>query len=155
MRGLYLRAGIWHIDKIIYGNRICESTQTGDLAEAEALLAHGCLEVRRRCVYGRTFRGAGAKCVAESGHLRGLDRDERALKLLYPFIGSLPLQQVDHETLAPFVRARLDKSLSPDTANRELAVVRRFLNLACGVWRDEAGHPCLAEAPPIPVRGAA
>jgi hypothetical protein len=53
--------------------------------------------------------------------LRGLDRDERALKLLYPFIGSLPLQQVHRETLEPFIRARLDKGLSPDTVNRELA----------------------------------
>jgi hypothetical protein len=53
--------------------------------------------------------------------LRGLDRDERALKLLYPFICSLPLQQVHRETLEPFIRARLDKGLSPDTVNRELA----------------------------------
>jgi hypothetical protein len=37
-RGLLLRKGVWHIDKVIYGKRICESTQTGDLVEAEALL---------------------------------------------------------------------------------------------------------------------
>jgi integrase len=72
--------------------------------------------------------------------------------LLYPFIGSLPLQQVHRETLAPFVRARLDKGLSPDTVNRELAMVRRILNLASRVWRDEAGYPWLADAPLIPVR---
>ena len=37
-RGLLVRKGVWHIDKVIYGKRICESTQTGDLVEAEALL---------------------------------------------------------------------------------------------------------------------
>ena len=51
--------------------------------------------------------------------------------------------QVHHETLLPFVRARLDKGLSQDTVNRELAVVRRILNLASRVWRDEAGDPWL------------
>lgn len=151
-RGLISRKGVWHIDKIVYGERICESTRTGDLVEAEALLAHRCLEVRRRCLYGRTFREAGVRFVAESGHLRGLDRDERALAILYPFIGALPLIQVHQETLAPFVRARLDKGLSPDTVNRELAVVRRILNLASQVWRDEAGYAWLDIAPLIPVR---
>jgi hypothetical protein len=35
--GLLLR-GVWHIDKVIYGKRICESTGTRDLTKAEALL---------------------------------------------------------------------------------------------------------------------
>src|SRR5580704_5093504 len=99
-RGLLLRKDVWHIDKVIYGKRICESTQTGDLVEAEALLAHRSYEIRRLHVYGRTFLEAGVKFAAESGHLRGLERDKRALKLLYPFIGSLPLQQVHQETLS-------------------------------------------------------
>jgi hypothetical protein len=107
-RGLICRKGVWHIDKVLYEKRIGESTRTGDLAEAEALLAHRSCEARRLHHYGRTFREAGVKFVAESGHLRGLDRDERALRLLYPFIGALPLQQVHRETLAPFIQARLD-----------------------------------------------
>jgi len=32
--------------------------------QAEALLAYRCLEVRRRCLYGRTFREAGIGCGA-------------------------------------------------------------------------------------------
>jgi hypothetical protein len=88
-RGLLLRKGIWHIDKIVCGERICESTRTGDLIEAEAFLAHRCCEARRLHQYGRTFKEAGVRFVAESGHLRGLDRDERALRLLYPFIGDM------------------------------------------------------------------
>jgi integrase len=151
-RGLISRKGVWHIDKVIYGKRIRESTGTGDLIEAKVLLAHRAFEARRLHLYGRTFREAGTRFVAESGHLRGLERDERALAMLYPFIGALPLQQIHRETLAPFVRARLDKGLSPDTVNRELAMVRRILNLASRVWRDEGGHPWLADAPLIPVR---
>ena len=63
-RGLLLRKGVWHIDKVIYGKRICESTGTGDLVEAEALLAHRASEARRLHHYGRTFR------EAESGSSR-------------------------------------------------------------------------------------
>jgi hypothetical protein len=46
----------------------------------------------------------------------------------------------------------LDKGLSPDSVNRDLAVVRRILNLASQVWRDAAGYPWLEVAPLIPMR---
>jgi hypothetical protein len=39
-RGLLPCKGVWHIDKILFGKRICESTHTGDVKEAEMLLAH-------------------------------------------------------------------------------------------------------------------
>jgi hypothetical protein len=61
--GLYLRDGVWHIDKVIYGERICGSTRSGDLAEAEAPLARRSYEVRRLHLYGRTFREVGFKFV--------------------------------------------------------------------------------------------
>jgi hypothetical protein len=36
--GPLLYGGVWHIDKVIYRKRICESTGTRDLTEAQALL---------------------------------------------------------------------------------------------------------------------
>jgi hypothetical protein len=60
-RGLLLRKGVWHIDKMVYGTRICESPHTGDLAEAGVLLAHRASEARRLHHYGRPFREAGVK----------------------------------------------------------------------------------------------
>jgi integrase len=45
--GLLLRGAVWHIDKVIYGKRICESTGTKDLTEALALLAHRVTQARR------------------------------------------------------------------------------------------------------------
>jgi len=38
-RGLLLRNGVWHIDKVLFGKRTCESTRTGNIKEAEMLLA--------------------------------------------------------------------------------------------------------------------
>lgn len=151
--GLLLRSGVWHIDKVIYGKRICESTGTKDLVEAEALLARRVTQARRVHLFGEqiehTFREAATKFLDENKHKRSLDRDERALAFLDPFIGALPLQRVHHDTLAPYIRSRLDKGRSPGTINRDLAVVRRILNLAARLWRDETDRPWLTVAPLI------
>jgi len=47
MPGLINRAGTWHIDKQIHGSRICESTGSSNLKEAEAYLAHRIEEIRQ------------------------------------------------------------------------------------------------------------
>ena len=90
-RGLLLRKGIWHIDKVLFGKRICESTHTSDLKEAEALLAHRVSQARKVHLYGEpmehTFREAGVKFLKENQHKRSIERDVRALKALEPFIG--------------------------------------------------------------------
>ena len=44
--GLIKLGEIWHIDKQIRGRRVCESTGTGNLEEAEDI-SHG---ASRRCV---------------------------------------------------------------------------------------------------------
>lgn len=134
--GLILRGGVWHIDKVIYRKRICESTGTRDLAEAQALLARRVTQARQVHLFGEqrehTFREAASKFLAEHQHKRSLERDERALAFFDPFIGALPLQRVHHDTLAPYIRSRLDKGRSPGTINRDLAVVRRILTR----WRS-------------------
>ena len=151
--GLLLRGGVWHIDKVLYGKRICESTGTRELTEAEALLARRVTQARQVHLFGEqcehSFREAAAKFLAENPHKRSLERDERALAFLDPFIGGLPLQRVHHDTLASYIRFRLNKGRSPGTINRDLAVVRRILNLAARLWRDETDRPWLPVAPLI------
>ena len=151
--GLLLRGSVWHIDKVIYGKRICESTGTRDLTEAEALLARRVIQARRVHLFGEqrehSFREAAGKFLKENQHKRSLERDQRALAVLDPFIGSLSLRRVHHDTLAPYIRFRLDRGQSPGTINRDLAVVRRILNLAARLWRDETDRPWLPVAPLI------
>lgn len=151
--GLLRRGQIWHIDKIVYGKRICESTRTGDRIEAEALLARRVTQARHVHLFGEpcehSFRQAAAKFVAENQHKRSIERDRRALVMLDPFIGSLPLQRVHHDTLAPFIRSRRDTGRCPGTINRDLSVVRRVLNLASRLWRDATHRPWLPVAPLI------
>jgi len=94
-----------------YGKRLCESTGTRDLSEAQALLALRVTQARRVHFYGEqrehTFKEAVDKFLAENGHKRSLERDRRALEMLDPYIGRLPLRSVHHDTLTPFVRSRL------------------------------------------------
>lgn len=151
--GLHFRFGVWQIDKVIHGKRICESTGTSDYREAQALLANR-MEARRAvALYGEPkkwiFREAATKFLNENTHKRSLERDARALAAMDPYIGDLPGHRVHHDSLQPYVRARLKEGTSPGTINRDLAVVRRILNLAARLWRDENDRSWLATAPLI------
>jgi len=151
--GLTLRGAVWHIDKDVYGTRICESTGTGDLRQAVAILSRRLEEVRTTRFFGvrkpRIFREAATRFLEENQHKRSLERDARALAVLDPYIGELTVQQVHHGTLQAFIRDRLEAGRSPGTVNRDLAVVRRILNLCARLWRDESDRPWLDTAPLI------
>jgi len=151
--GLTLRGAVWHIDKDFYGTRICESTGTGDLRQAVAILSRRLEEVRATRFFGvrkpRTFREAATRFLEENQHKRSLERDARALAVLDTYIGELTVQQVHHGTLQSFIRDRLEAGRSPGTVNRDLAVVRRILNLCARLWRDESDRPWLDTAPLI------
>jgi integrase len=56
---------------------------------------------------------------------------------------------VHHDTLQTYVRLRLGAGISPGTINRDLAVVRRILNLSARLWRDESDRPWLDTSPLI------
>jgi hypothetical protein len=63
--GLIKRGGVWHIDKVIRGTRVCESTGTSDRRGAEELLARRINQVREARLFGvrteHTFRAAATK----------------------------------------------------------------------------------------------
>jgi integrase len=150
--GLTQRGAIWHIDKDIFGTRICESTGTVDLKEAVTILSRRIEEVRASHFFGarktRIFREAATKFLDEHQHKRSLERDARALAAMDPYIGDLPIHRVHYGTLQTYIRDRLSAGRSPGTVNRDLAVARRILNLAARLWRDESDRPWL-DTPPL------
>lgn len=149
--GLYKRNGVWHVDKQIRGRRVCESTGESDLAKADEYLAKKIEEIRQAAIYGvrpkRTFRQAATKYLTEQVK-RSLARDAQDLKLIDPYIGELSLDQVHMGTLQVFINERRDQGIKSATVNRTLAIVRRILNLAARLWRDEHGLTWL-ETPPM------
>ncbi|MGE0482511.1 MAG: tyrosine-type recombinase/integrase [Gammaproteobacteria bacterium] len=151
--GLVQRNGIWHIDKTINGQRICESCGTSDAAEAERYLARKMEELRQASVYGvrpkRTFDAAAAKFVLENQHKRSIECDIGRLKGLMPWLGNATLDRIHMGTLQPWIDARRREGRRPATINQGLAVVRRIVNLAATEWVDEHGLTWLAHAPKI------
>lgn len=151
--GLVKRAGFWHIDKRINGRRVCQSTGTSHLEEAERFLARLVEETRQAQIYGvrpqRNFEQAAAKFVLENQHKRSLDSDVGRLKLLMPWIGEVPLDRLHRGTLEPWIAHRQQEGVAVGTINHGLKVVRRILNLAATEWVDEYGMTWLLAAPKI------
>jgi len=145
--------GIWYIDKRIKGyGRLYESTGTSELEEAERYLTHRLQELREQIQFGaraqRTFRQAATKYLEENLHKRSIDRDAQSLKIIDKFIGVKPLNLVHQETLKEFISFRQKQGVKSGTVNRDLAVVRRILNLAARLWCDDKGRPWL-DTPPL------
>ena len=150
--GLRLRRGVWQIDKVIFGQRVIESTRSGNLEEAEKYLAHRTEKIRQASVYGvrprRLFKEAAAKHLKENMHKRSIADDASRLKGLMPFIGEMPLHQIHDGTLSAYVDDCMAKGLKKKTINNGLEVVRRILNRAARRWRDDSGLTWL-ETPPL------
>ena len=127
--GLRKRGNIWHIEKVIAGQRICQSTQETKLENAEQHLAKITDLIRRQVVYGespkRTFDEAAAKYIDESNH-KSLDRDIVSIKAVWPYLGHLNLDAVHSGTLDKFVSDRREKGLSCGTIRRDLAIIRQI-----------------------------
>lgn len=153
MPGLQKLGDIWHIDKRVNGSRICESTGTSDLKEAEKYLVRRLETLRQAMIYGvrpkRTFRDAAMKYLLEHQHKRSVRSDVSRLKLLDPYIGDMYLESVHMGTLQPFIAARKKEGVKMRTINHGLQIIRHILNLAAGEWMDEFGLTWLASAPKI------
>jgi integrase len=151
--GLIKRGGIWHIDKVIRGTRVCESTGTSDRRGAEELLARRINQVREARLFGlrteHTFRAAATKFLNENQHQRRIKDSALHLQQLDPFIGSMFLRQVHIGALQEFIAARRKTGVKTKSINHALAVVRRILNLAASEWFDGQGLTWLESAPKI------
>src|SRR5690554_5703574 len=92
--GLQLRNGVWIIDKKIFGKRICESTGSSSIVEAEKFLIHRMEELRNAIVYGvrpkRIFRDAATKYLIEKREKASIELDAYYLQMLDKYIGDLP-----------------------------------------------------------------
>ncbi len=161
--GLYQRNGVWYIDKIYRGQRIRESTGSGDRKEAEQYLIHRLEQLRQQHIYGvrrvRTWREAATRYLVEFKDQPSIGLTALYLEQLDPYIGDRPVNHIDDEALAPYVKDRLagrlrgspgkGRSVAPRTINIALERVIRVLNLCARKWRDEARRPWLDTVPMI------
>ena len=151
--GLQKRGSVWCIDKKVFGRRLCESTGTDNLEEAEKYLARRLEEIRLATVYGvrpkRTFKEAATKFLMENQHKRSISDDAGRLRELVKYIGDMPIEAIHIGSLQPFIEGRKKDGVTCRTINHGLKIVRRILNLAASEWMDEFGLTWLTSAPKI------
>lgn len=151
--GIYKKGTHWQIDKKIFGYRLCESTGTGELEEAEKYLAKRIEEIRLASVYGvrpkRSFIEAATKFLMENQHKRSINDDAGRLRELVKYVGDLSLESIHIGSLQSFIEGRRRDGVTTRTINHGLKVVRRILNLAASEWMDEYGLTWLSNAPKI------
>lgn len=163
-RGIILEDdGARTVNKVWRGERIFVRLGKISQEEAERWLA---AEVSRREAErysGRSDRplfAAGAKkYLIESKGKRSLETIAWHIKVLLPYIGMVPLDEICDDTLEDFKEDRLAggiivgegeplKSATATTVNRSLEVVRTILNRAARAWRINK-KPWLNQAPPL------
>ena len=152
--GLQKKGIIWHIDKIVRGVRIAESTGTSRLEEAEEYLNHRIQEVREAVIYGRrpvhTFEEACERYLKENVNKKSISDDASRIKGLLPYIGDKPLASIHDGTLQPYIEDLRKKGRKSKTVNNGLEFVRRILKKAAGKWRDDlSGKTWIAGVPII------
>ncbi|MEG1041510.1 MAG: tyrosine-type recombinase/integrase [Pseudomonas sp.] len=161
MTGLSQRNGLWHIDKKINGERLYESTGTGDREEAERYLIHRLEQIRQRKVYGvrhvRLFREAATRYILEHRDQPSIKLTALCLQQLDPYIGDLPLTHIDDQALEQFIADRQSEQVlaggkvkapvSNRTVNIAIERVIRVLSLCARKWRDEERRPWLDSVP--------
>lgn len=161
--GLSQRKGLWHIDKKINGERLYESTGTGDRAEAERYLIHRLEQIRQQKVYGvrqvRTFRDAATRYLLEHKDQPSIHLTALCLEQLDPYIGAMPLTHIDDQALEQFIKDRKIGHVEPDgkvkkgvsnrTINIALERAIRVLSMCARKWRDDERRPWLDSVPMI------
>nr|WP_286208499.1 tyrosine-type recombinase/integrase [Pseudomonas koreensis] len=161
--GLYERNGIWHIDKVVRGQRLQESTGSSERQEAEQYLIHRLEKLRQEKVYGvrevRTWREAATRFLVEFKDQASIALSASHIEQLDPYIGDLPITHIDDGTLAEFKRDRqkptktANGKVKPGVSNRTVNIalqrVVRILNLCHRKWRDAEKRPWLDSVPMI------
>lgn len=141
----YQRNGIWHIDKVVKGERLQESTGASEREEAEQYLILRLERLRQQCVYGvrrvRLWREAATKYLVDFCDQPSIRLTATYLEQLDSYIGELPLTHIDDSTLSAYVDDRLKQGISHRTINIALERVIRILNLCARKWRDESHKP--------------
>jgi len=158
--GLRKRGEYWHIEKVIKGHRIYESTGEKNYRRAEAYYDNRINDIRQALVYGQRpaviFKEAAEKFLREDCPTKSLERAGYAFDNVLPFIGMLTIECVHDGSLAMFRSTRHRSGVSAATINKELGFIRRVLILAARKWRHPNGMAFLSEAPLIEmVKGTA
>lgn len=155
-KGIRLEGTERIIDKQYRGERIFQRLGNVSQDEAETWLRERQTQLDAQRVEqlrkgaDRLWADGAAKYLIECQQrgVRTLDLIGYHVRILLPYIGSMPIGEVCNESLEAFREDRADDGAKNATINRSLEVVRTVMNRAARVWRD-SGKPWLSTAPLI------
>lgn len=153
--GIYSsKTGGYDVDSTFRGRRIRKRGFDAYQEAEDFLLAE------KHRIKGETTRGvrlpvsldeAAAKYIQEqeANNQPSWENEVSMLKPVIELCGSLTLDQIDMDSLAPFTEARKSQGLKASTINRSLAIVRAIGHRAATAWKFENGLTWLERAPAI------
>jgi integrase len=155
-RGIRLEGPERIIDKQYKGERIFNRLGQVSQDEAESWLRsrQATIDAERQQLLRRgaqrLFADGAAKYLIEcqQRQVRTLEWIAYHVKLLLPYVGTMPMGEVCNEALEIFKQDRLAAGIKNATINRSLVVARTIMNRAARVWRDD-GKPWLPSSPLI------
>jgi integrase len=144
--GIYLRGSIYWIQYSVRGERMRESSESADLADAKRLLKKRNGDVQAGKPVGRQVEKTTLKDLrailldeyAANGR-RSTERVADALDHVASYFGDdCKATAIGSDRLTAYVRERLDEGAANATINRELSAVKRAFKLALKAGRVAA-----------------
>lgn len=115
LSGLQLRNGIWHIEKMVDGTRLFESTGVCERAEAEKVLIHRLEQIRAAKIFGvrpsRTFQEAATRYLTEKHYKRSIRNEANQIESLCTHIGGMALDKINMFSLQSYITFRQQKGV--------------------------------------------
>ena len=157
--GLRQRGTIWHIDIAIRGRRIRQSCETEDRNEALSILRRRVAELEQRGPLALrtpklTFDELAQDFIRdyEVNKKRSLGKAKKSVAYLTKFFGGYRAVNITTQDVRAYIETRQRVGLANGTINRELAALKRTLQLAARAKLLSTDHipdiPTLKEAPP-------
>ncbi len=158
MSGLNKRGQIWHIHKVVKCGAkqvvVRTSTGTGDRKIAQEVMDALVAEARNQMLYGKQGQWTVAQGCARYLDERKDKQIKDALlhtKIIVKYLGGIEMRHVhiNHPKVRQLIGDRLGEGLKINTVNHTLKALRKILNDASRVWRDDDGLPWLGSPPMI------
>lgn len=128
---VYRRGRIWHVQYYVRGKRITESSHSETKRDAVQLLQRRLARNHAKPVNAEapTFKLAQERLLADYEQKRRKSNPEERLRHLRPVFGRMDLASIRPVNLMGYVDSRIAAGAAHATVNRELACLKRMMNL--------------------------
>lgn len=148
-KGLYKRGQTWHIDRMVRGERIRESTGESEFDRAFEVLTRRVNQARDGHIHGKRPQHAFLECYER--YMKEFTGDgivyRKLGKALLSAFGPMPIEKIDESTLRVFLDQYRQRGCKSNTIRMYQNFVSAIMNKATTRWRNPNGTTWLARKP--------